>query len=272
MLNLNPWRKYQTLKQFLAQLSSIPLIQNAICDPKGLSGFNLKLHNAHIQKHHCDIFYNLYYKASKGVFGGGATTNTRSLNSLDSDTNSHVKSHKPVCIDCGVHAGLISDILLECGSIVYAFEPNKILHSFLESKYQNNPNIILHQAAVSDKNGTTTFLLSDSTSQGNRISESGDNDSIYDDGSYEVQVIDLVEYINTHILTKFDRIYFLKLDIEGAEFDIMDKIMEYKLYEKIDFIACETHERYFTDGEAKIKKLRKLVKQANAKNILLDWI
>ncbi|WP_281651322.1 hypothetical protein [Helicobacter bilis] len=42
--------------------------------------------------------------------------------------------------------------------------------------------------------------------------------------------------------------------------------------EKIDYIACETHARFFEDGEERLAKLRELITEAGASNILLDWI
>lgn len=128
--------------------------------------------------------------------------------------------------------------------------------------------MILNKAAVSDKSGTARFLLHDATSQGNCIEL---NEMLVSSADYdEVKLIDLVEYITQNILPQ--RIFMLKLDIEGAEFEVMDKIISSKLYEKIDYIACETHERYFKDGKEKIKNLREKIAQNNIKNIFLDWI
>ncbi|WP_104692240.1 FkbM family methyltransferase, partial [Helicobacter muridarum] len=197
-------------------------------------------------------------------------------NSIDINLhpNSNLDEHKiiqpPVCIDCGAHAGLITDIILFCGGMSYAFEPNIYLYNILQSKYDNNQNVILSQTAVSNKFHKTEFLMDCGGifSQGNRIVES--IDSTY--GMHEVQVVDLSKIIEKYILPKHKRIYFLKLDVEGAEFDIMDSILQKGLYKHIDYIACETHERFFSDGEAKIKKLRDSIKSHRADNVLLDWI
>lgn len=151
---------------------------------------------------------------------------------------------------------------------MHSFEPNAYLFAILQDKYKNNPNVILNKAAVSDKSGSARFLLHDAISQGNCIELSKMNVTSVDYD--EVELIDLVEYITQKILPR--RIFMLKLDIEGAEFGVMDKIIEARLYEKIDYIACETHERYFKDGKAKIKSLRQKIAQNNIKNIFLDWI
>lgn len=139
----------------------------------------------------------------------------------------------------------------------------------MQSKYHNNPNVILHQQAVSNRFYKSQFFSDGSiVSQGNGITK-----SIYQTQSlFEVEVVDITDIIEKEILPKYKRIYFLKLDIEGAEFDIMDSLLQKQLYKHIDFIACETHERFFSDGNLKIQKLKDDIKKHGADNILLDWI
>ncbi|MGX3011122.1 FkbM family methyltransferase [Helicobacter sp. 23-1044] len=264
----------------------IALLTNATIDPNGLGKIDLMLHNAHIPKRYYEIFYKLplIVQNSKMQIGGGrsdkngnfAESRTKIAEStldsakLDSAPNSaNDLDSAIIAIDCGAHAGLVTDLFLHFGLKVHSFEPNAYLHAILAHKYRNNPSVILNKSAVSNKCGKTKFLLHDATSQGNALML--DNMQVAQTQEYdEVEVIDLVEYIARNILPQ--RIFMLKLDVEGAEFDIMDKIIATKLYEKIDYIACETHERYFKDGKEKIKNLRAKIKQNNIKNIFLDWI
>lgn len=108
-------------------------------------------------------------------------------------------------------------------------------------------------------------------SQGSYLAGSGDSRDWKCGITHQVKTIDLCEYLQK-ILQEVPRIYFLKIDIEGAEFEIMHKLLDLGLHEKIEYIACETHERYFSDGEQKISDLRAHITSKNAKNILLDWI
>lgn len=52
----------------------LTLLENAIIDPQGLGGLDLKLHNAHIPQQYYDIFYKLPFIAQshKSQIGGGA--------------------------------------------------------------------------------------------------------------------------------------------------------------------------------------------------------
>ncbi len=110
-------------------------------------------------------------------------------------------------------------------------------------------------------------MPNDILGQGNTILQNIHNPK----GSYEVDVVDLSEILENLIQTH-KRLYLLKIDVEGAEFEIMEKILDKELYKHIDYIACETHERFFTDGDAKIKHLRDKITQLGADNILLDWV
>lgn len=51
----------------------LALIQNAIVDPQGLGGLDLKLHNAHIPQQYYDIFYKLPFimQTHRSQVGGG---------------------------------------------------------------------------------------------------------------------------------------------------------------------------------------------------------
>ena len=111
---LNPYLKIKMRKKEIT--TQLDLIENAIVDPNGLGGINLKLHNAHIPKRYYDIFYRLF----KENMGGG---------------------NPKIVIDCGAHAGLVTDLLLDCGAIVHSFEPNDILFPILQNKYKNNKNV-----------------------------------------------------------------------------------------------------------------------------------
>ncbi|TBR81314.1 FkbM family methyltransferase [Campylobacter novaezeelandiae] len=235
--NMNKFSKQESI------YNSLGLIKGAIADPFGLGKLNLLLDNARIPKKYYDIFYNMLLR-----IGGGT-----------------------VCIDCGAHAGLISDIILHCGGKSYIFEPNLHLNFFLNKKYENNKNAILYQKAVGVKNYITKFLIFEDRilSQGNRIISSKQDNKT--SKSYDVHVIDLCEFIE-ELLKKNERIYFLKLDVEGSEFEILEKLIQKKLYKKITYIACEMHHYMFDDGEKKMSRLKTLIKEFDVKNILIDWV
>lgn len=221
--------------------TSVQLIKGALSDSSGIGLLELRLFNAYVPSKYYFIFYQMLRYKEKNPL---------------------------VCIDGGAHKGKITDIILQCGGISYAFEPNIYLAGFLRQKYQNNPNVILYQNAIGDHNTKTLFAEYSIIGEGNRIADFG---SPLVNKPYEVEVLDLTEVI-LQILEQTPRIYLLKLDVEGAEFGILDKIIKQKLWQKIDYIVCETHQRFFADGEAKIQNLKAEIEENSIDNILLDWI
>lgn len=266
--------------KLMSNLDRLSYIEGAMADPNGLGGLRLRLHNASIPEKYYGIFYTMFAQGLRARNGGGgeldssATPANKSLESkvFSSHPQTPAPESKPICIDGGAHSGLVSDIILYCGGVVHSFEPNTLLHTILESKYHANPDVILHNAALSHEAGEVSFYVYDDISQGNRIQGASDPSLTQSAAKqYKVPAIDLCAYIQD-LLKQHERLYFVKIDIEGAEFDIMDKLLDLKLYEKIDYIACETHERFFQDGSARIHRLREKIAKLRATNILLDWI
>ena len=92
------------------------------------------------------------------------------------------------------------------------------------------------------------------------------------DNKITVNVVRLTEIINKDIISKHQKIHLLKLDIEWAEFDVINDIIDEWLYKHIKYIVVETHERYFKDWKNILKNLKRKIKQKWITNIFLDWI
>ncbi len=189
------------------------------------------------------IFYDFYLRASNG--------------------------EELVFIDGGAHAGVFSDVILALNGICYAFEPNIYLSAFLRDRYKDKPNFTLLDKAICTKNQSLKFY----NPQNNLISQGASLIQMHykEEDAYEVEGIDFCEFLKK-LLLKHDKIALIKLDIEGAEFEVLHDLIEQKLYEKVEFIMVETHERFFKNPKEKIEKLKNQIQQHNIKNIFLDWI
>lgn len=80
-LFFTPHKLIATLKDNNNDLQNrLALIENAIIDPQGLGGLDLKLHNAHIPQRYYEIFYKLPFiveshkNSYKIANGGGQNT------------------------------------------------------------------------------------------------------------------------------------------------------------------------------------------------------
>lgn len=155
-----------------------------------------------------------------------------------------------VVVDIGFNYGLFSMTSLRYKpSRVIAFEPNpKLVKMFTD--FFRTSMVELHQKAVSNENGKTVFYE-------NLIPGMS---TIFDDintdhvgNSYEVEIINFNDFITDNKIEKID---YLKVDCEGAEYNIFESIPDEYLNKKINKIAIEFH-HVITDIKVQtlIKKL-----------------
>jgi FkbM family methyltransferase len=150
-----------------------------------------------------------------------------------------------VVVDIGFNYGIFSLGALNNGaSKVYGFEPNKNIYNIVKDIYpdRENDKVVIYNCAVSDKNEVLTFYEGHNT----LASSLENNVSDYKE-SYEVPCINFYDFI---LNNKIEKINFLKIDCEGAEYDIFENIPD-DYFITIDKIHVEFH---FNEGE-KIKPL-----------------
>lgn len=180
-------------------------------------------------------------------------------------------------IDGGANLGLFSDLMLGLGAKVVAFEPNPILCKFLRTKYNlngcdKNDSFELIAKAIACAEGKHTFSM---TTGGAFITETqaGSIDAVSKGErlDFDVDLIDFVDYLKS-LIDQGKRPYLIKLDIEGTEFDVIDKLIEEGMCSHFDYLMCETHERFFSDGEERLRRLKQKLKDKNIRNVFLDWV
>ena len=212
------------------------LISNAVADRNGLGMLRLMLSSAEVPDQYKSIFYDLPDRA--------------------------------LCIDCGANVGLITDIILFMSGRSVCFEPNKTAVNMLQKKYKHNQNVKIEAVAVSDKNSEATLSFYGQYDRGANICGFKGELEKPKNISYTVPTIRLAEYINNLP----ESVYLLKLDIEGAEFDVIPDLIRSGAVNKCKHVVCETHSRFFKDGPEKLENLKKLISDFNIKNIHMEWI
>lgn len=151
-----------------------------------------------------------------------------------------------IAVDIGGNIGIFAIVLSSFfpGSI-HCFEPVEENCEFLKKNIKLNriKNIVIHQKAVSLKNGKIPFFLTDHSMGGTTSKHSLITQEC------------LVESIDSANLAKqFPKIDILKMDCEGEEHSILPKLLASKA--EISFITAELHD---TKYERKIPSLLKLL-------------
>ena len=151
-----------------------------------------------------------------------------------------------IAIDLGANVGVITAKLAQTGAQVHAFEPDPETFEHLSAAMAQFPNVHLHNAAVSGRDGTITLYRPPSwqdetkrrsASKANTI-VANDRSSSFDIGA-EVPLVDFARFLND--LPKPAKL--IKVDIEGAEWDVLDAVEE-RAFDRFDAMFVETHERF----------------------------
>ena len=181
-----------------------------------------------------------------------------------------------VVIDCGANQGKVVAALAPSNARIVAFEPDPYAFGVLGGVAADLPNVELHDCAVGPEAARLTLFRAEgfdddphNKSLSSTLVEGGRGMTA--DG-VEVEVIDLPARIEG-LLAEGRHIAFLKIDIEGAEIDLVNALEDRGLLARIGFTAVETHEAKFPERAADFAALRARIAAAHpAHRVNLDWI
>lgn len=201
---------------------------------------------------------------------------------------------KKIFFDCGTHLFQGFNQFSEKYSIdqdweCYCFEANPITYKMSKSNYfdlLNQGFDIKHfNAAVSDKRGfvdvncAVAYYYDESeegsfTSQASNILSVPPNPSPltrYDNNIHKVRSIDFSEFIKQ--VASPEDFVLIKMDIEGSEFEVLDKLIYDNNLIYINDIHIEFHEHFFKDREYYANKKDFYMQLFQSKNITFgNWI
>lgn len=176
-------------------------------------------------------------------------------------------------IDIGANVGDISSIFSRMKCIVHAFEPTKETCDVLRRRFSGNNNIIIYNKACWNKNEKLKFYHHEWFKY-NKIHWSNGNSllaekyNVKKDDFEEVEAIDIVEFI----LNLNKQIDLIKIDIEGAEVEVINHIIDTKAIDKVNKIVCEVHDKKYKFLQKNTMLLREKIKDNNLENkINLSW-
>ena len=239
------------LKKFIDDFRQVPRIIKkleylpwAIVDPNWMWFINLMFENADVPKKYRYMFFP------------------------DNDWE--------VFIDCWMNVWLITDMARKMNMEVYWFEPNPLSIKLFNKKYEKDDKVHIYPFAVSDKEWEMDFYSDPSWlfDQWASIIEEFAEIEWWGrlNNSVKVKVKRLTDVIKNDILPKHKHIHMLKIDIEWAEFWVVNDIIDEGIYIYITYIVVETHERLFKNWKKMLQELKGKIKEKNIQNIYLDRV
>ncbi len=182
-----------------------------------------------------------------------------------------------VVVDCGANRGDVTARLAATGAEVHAFEPDPYNLEKLAERFAEAANVHLHAAAVGTAAGSIRLMRTanweanpELASVKSTVVAGGQN--IAESAGIDVELIDFPAFLRG-LVAAHGRVAFVKMDIEGAELDLLEALLREKLFDHIQLTVAETHERKFKDLRPRFAALREAMAAAYPQTrVNLDWI
>lgn len=178
-----------------------------------------------------------------------------------------------VVIDAGANIGRITFALALRGAAVHAFEPNPVAFDALRRRFAGWPGITLHNAGVAAYDGTVRLYFHRRHGDEPLVYSTGsstvaDKVNVAKDNYIDVDAIDLARYIR-----ELGRpVTLLKMDIEGAEVQVVPHLIASGAIDNVKLMVVETHE---AKTPSLVDATRAMLDQAAAaglsERIRFDW-
>ena len=178
-----------------------------------------------------------------------------------------------VVIDCGANTGDITNRFAKTGATVYAFEPDPVAFKILSERFKNSDHVTCINKGVWDKDAQVTLYshidqVNDEIpfTVGSSIVKEKKN--VSGTKGITIEVIDLLTFIKklNH------RVNVIKMDVEGAETEILSRLIKEDGYQLFDNMYVETHEGKIPGQKEILSLLKNNMNTKGIKNIKLNWL
>lgn len=177
-----------------------------------------------------------------------------------------------IAIDCGANVGDVTEVLSEAGGTVHAFEPNPHAFKKLKKRFRGREHVICHPKAVFSNHGTTNLYLHEQSPENPVKWSTGssllsEKSNVNSDTSVEVELLDLAEFVKS----LGQRVKILKMDVEGVEYELLERLIESGVIHQIDHVFVETHEDQMPGLGEKAEVVRQMIEHQGLTQINLNW-
>ena len=178
-----------------------------------------------------------------------------------------------ILIDLGANIGEITSRLAKTKAKVFAFEPDPVAFKILSRRFRLIKNVICINKGVMALAGKLE-LYPCNPNQTDRVQASVGS-SFLPQKNQTKSSIGAVECIgfNDFICELNAPIKFVKMDIEGAEVEVLNSIIDFGTYRVIHKMAVETHDQQIPSLKEETDSLReRILSYELAEKINLGWV
>ena len=176
-----------------------------------------------------------------------------------------------IILDIGANQGLVTKSLAKVTKAkIYAYEPDPVPFQELTEVSYSFRNVTAINEGVSEKNGLARLYLHKNSVE-DRLLYSTGSSLCYEKNNISSDYVDIYCRDIVDIIKRFKHISLLKLDVEGAETQILKRLIETGYWKCVDKAYVETHEQKMNNEyKEQLSKIKKTVKELNWK-VNYDW-
>jgi len=194
-----------------------------------------------------------YYRPALFDFMGATYVNRHILHEVDNITSDSV------VVDVGAFRGTWAQHIIDrYDPLIYAFEPNPKSFESLEEKASTNSKLRPMQYGLGDEDVSVDFTLNGLGSS--MCDERSDHSGI------ERIKVDIAAVDRVWNDLRLGRVDLMKINIEGAEFPLLDKMIKTDLLKNVDCFLIQFHEWH----PGAYRKRRKIQEELS-KTHRLEW-
>ena len=152
-------------------------------------------------------------------------------------------THESIVFDVGGFKGeFASTIYSKYGCKIFVFEPLPEYFSVIKERFSNNKNVEVFCAGLSDRTASES------------ISFSGDKSSLFlKSNQLTIQLLRASDFIRDENIKE---IHLMKINIEGAEYELLTDLIKSKYIRKIKNIQVQFHDFIVPDAKNKMNKIQ----------------
>lgn len=174
-----------------------------------------------------------------------------------------------VVLDLGANAGIFTEKLAATGAMVHAYEPDPEAFALLSARVSGLANVRLYNAAVAARAGVLRLNRKKRASGGHETVASS---IVFANGNEAGDGVEVDVVAFSEALARCGkRVALIKMDIEGAEFDILEQVFATPDQFAFDAMFVETHERIAPEKTALIDRLRREAALLPSRYVNLYW-